>query len=147
MSIEYECDTEVAAELHQCPKCKGINWADGMHPFIVELTGAEAVRCWRCKHLFWGNEYHKETYGGNIKEAKMEDGVPDPMIPTEILETLTDVATSEMNSLTMAIKKEDTEYDEIVQQLRHLEYCVNYMKRLLVEGETKPFPLSSEAPF
>ncbi len=147
MSIRDIYDSEIPLECYPCPKCKSTNWAEGPHPAIYQLTGAEAIRCWRCRFVFWGSDCHKETCLNDFEFAAVEDGFPDPMIPINVLETLTDAVAGQRDNLTMSIKKEHTEYDELVKELRHLEDCVDYMKRLLNEREAPSLALQSSAPF
>ncbi len=147
MSIEDIYDPEIPLECNSCSKCSAVNWFEGPHPCIISLNGTEAVRCWRCKFVFWGSDYHRTSNFSDIENVITEDGHPDPMIPLKVLETLTDAVSTQRDMLMISIKKEHGEYDEIVKELRHLENCANYMQRLLVERETKPNILQSAAPF
>jgi hypothetical protein len=62
-----------------CPKCGVKNWASNGDPEDVTTPDVEAIRCWKCKHVFWlpGAVDVRETLRASLDIADaqfVEDG-------------------------------------------------------------------------
>jgi len=145
MSFDRFVDTKCPRECAACPQCEALNWVLGPHPYLMDYGGDEAVKCWKCSKVFWANEYFQDTYGDNLDDARIVKGIPDPVIPQIVLETLVDLAIAQRDALLSSMG--DDPQDELLDYIKHIEDCANYVKELLKEGRIPVAEIPSDVPF
>lgn len=146
MSFDHFVDTKCPRECAICPQCESINWVLGPHPYLMDYTGDESVECWRCSNIFWTNDYYKDTYGDNLDDTTPVKGVPDPVIPRNVLETLVDLAQAQRDQLVRQLQETEDD-DSLMEYIRHVEDCANYVKTLLQEGRLTEAEVPRDLPF
>ena len=146
MKREWLGVEEVPYESRLCPQCFSLNWFAGQNPDPCIKFDTEAIQCWRCKELFWIDNLTESEHFGNFTNALICRGEIDPVIPTDVLTTIIDAAADQFDKVKKRIrtKEDDPELVEIANEIHN---AINYVKKLLNEGQLPQYnPPSQEPP-
>lgn len=129
--MPFDCST--------CPDCQAINWIPGQSPFEISESSSEITICWRCHNKFWTYGFDENKYGSSniadaINIAETVKGVPDPVIPSSVLQNLMDAAYEQYETLKLGVRSKEDDPD-LVDIINELGHSINYIKELLSEGK------------
>lgn len=124
MSSKYIIDTDMRYECRYCPQCDAINWVGE----YVNLIETEGIQCWKCRYQFWLDGFGLND--ANFADDAVAVGVPDPIIPVEMLSTIADLAVEQLEELKWSVRSKN-EDPEIVSVIDDITQTVNYIKSLI----------------